>query len=402
MTSSVRASRARAAATWRRCRAGWAALALLMCGPAAAEGLEYQVHGFAAQGFALSEGNNVIGDSTNGNFQYFELGVNGTVQTDYRLAFSAQELARKSGMIDDGDLRLDYGFVDFQALTGPTVNAGLRAGRVKNPFGLFNETRDVVFTRPGILMPSVYFDTSGLRSLLFSSDGGQAYAGWSHGSQYTSLVVNKGLNFNLNEDEKRNFSGGTSGLAGDLRFSDFLIARLMNDWSAGIFRVALSYATANLAYLPAPADFVPPFDVDLHIYIASAHYNAERLSLTGEYQFTESQSAQGEGQSDAAYLQADYRFLPRWSAMARVDGSFSDREDRQGETCTDNGAPADRHGCFTLAGALGLQWQPDEHWGVWSEFHLFDGTSSVPAIENQGRALDPHWNLFLLMAAYRF
>lgn len=387
--------------SWRAAALVLAALAPLGAG---ADAPDYQIHGFAAQGFALSDGNNVIGDSTHGNFQYYEIGVNGTVQTDYHLLFSAQELVRKSGSLDDGDLRLDYGFVDFQAVTGASVDAGVRAGRVKNPFGLFNETRDVVFTRPGILLPlSVYFDTSGVRSLLFSSNGGQLYGGWSHGRQYTSLVVTRALDYTLTEDDKRVFGGGGFPLTGDLRLNDFVVGRLMNDWNAGIFRLAASYANGTLKYAPGPADPFPAFSLDIDLYLLSARYNAERYSLTGEYVYTRSRSMFGDGDSDGFYLQGDYRLMPHWSAMARFDASFTDRSDRSGDHCTDStGAPVDRHQCFTLGSGVGLNWQPDEHWGVWGEFHMFDGNSVVPGIENVGRPRDPHWNLLLLMAAYRF
>ena len=378
-----------------------AALALLLPASALAAP-EHQVHGFAAQGFALSSGNNIIGDSTSGNFQYFEMGVNGTVQTDYRVQFSAQELVRKSGSLDDGDLRLDYGFADLQALTGPVVDGGLRIGRVKNPFGLFNETRDVVFTRPGILLPlSVYFDTSGVRSLLFSSNGGQLYAGWSHDSQYTSVVATKALNYKLTDDDKRVFGGGTLPLPGDLRLNDFVVGRLMNEWDSGIVRLALSYVHGELSYSPAPSDPVPAQSLGLDLYVLSARYNAERYSVTGEYELTQSDGSGAD--SDGFYLQGDYRLLPHWSAMARLDASFKNRDDRSGSRCTDAaGGPTDAHRCYTKGIGAGLNWQPAEHWGVWGELHYFDGSSAVPAIENVGRTPDSHWTLLLLMAAYRF
>jgi hypothetical protein len=384
-----------------------AAIAVPPPAPADHDAAHYQVHGFAAQGFALSDGNDIIGESTEGNLQYFEIGVNAKVQGPFGLSVSAQELVRRSGGLDDGDLRLDYGFIDWQAVGSAAFDAGVRAGRVKNPFGLFNETRDVVFTRPGILLPSVYYETQGARSLLFASDGGQAYAGWAHGSQYTSLMVTRAADFDASTDDKRVFFAGSAlPLGGDLRFSDFLVARVMNDWSAGRVRVAASYLTANLAYTPAPSDPVPVSgDIDFALYMLSARYNAERLSLTAEYLLTHSEGSFGsprENDSDAAYVQADYRFAAGWAAMARAEAYFSDRTDRQGDRCTANGAPADRHGCFTLGGGAGLQWQPGEHWGLWAEYYAFDGTALVPTIENPGRSKEPHWSLFLLMAAYRF
>jgi hypothetical protein len=398
-------------ASRRRPRGGWPWLAVAaalagLAAPAAA--LDYQVHGFAAQGFALSGGNNIIGDSMHGNYQYFELGVNGTVETDFGVRLAAQEVVRRSGELDDGELRLDYGFADWQALGGGAVDLGVRAGRVKNPFGLFNDTRDVVFTRPGILLPlSVYQETQGARSLLFSSDGGQLYGGWSHDEQYTSLTVTRAADFDVREHDKRVFFAGSPGFGGELRFSDFLMGRLMHEWGAGV-RVAASYLAANLAYQPASTDPFPVAgDLDFQLYVLSGRYDAERYSLTAEYQLTHSQGNFGapvHSKGDGGYVQVDYRFAPQWSAMARLDASYTDRNDRDGDQCGTGGfgPPRDRHECFTLGAGAGLRWQPDTRWGVWGEYYRFDGTSQVPTIENLGRSKEPHWDLFLLMAAYRF
>jgi hypothetical protein len=362
------------------------AVALFACMPVA-HALDYQVHGFASQGFALSHGNNIVGESIGGNAQYFELGLNGTVLAAQGLHFSAQEVVRRSGELDDGDLRLDYAFADWQPIGGASIDAGVRAGRVKNPFGLFNETRDVVFTRPGILLPlGVYFETQGARSLLFASDGGQLYGGWSHGEQYTSLVVTRALPFDASEDDKKTFFAGSPlALNGELEFGDFLVARLMNDWSAGIFRLSASYLGANLAYRPSPGDPVPIYgDLDFDMYMLSARYNAERFSLTAEYQLTRSSGDFGgpmESTGDAAYAQLDYRFARNGSAMVRAEASFSDRNDR-----SRSGPPSGR--C--------------DRFGVWGEYYRYDGTSLVPTVENLGRTKDPHWDLALVMAAWRF
>ncbi|HVT34477.1 MAG TPA: hypothetical protein VHE37_02755, partial [Nevskiaceae bacterium] len=59
--------------------AACAALAALLPGAAAASSLDYQLHGFAAQGLVLSDGNNVLGNSTGGSVAFNEFGLNGAV-----------------------------------------------------------------------------------------------------------------------------------------------------------------------------------------------------------------------------------------------------------------------------------------------------------------------------------
>ena len=53
---------------------------------------------------------------------------------------------------DLGKVRVDWAFVDYQAPTGQTI----RVGRVRLPFGLHNESRDVQALRPSASMPYLY------------------------------------------------------------------------------------------------------------------------------------------------------------------------------------------------------------------------------------------------------
>jgi hypothetical protein len=134
----------------------------------------FQYHGFISQNFVLSSENNFYGESSKGSFDFTEAGFNVSLRPLSRLGLAAQVLYRRAGELEDEEVRLDYGVVEFTALDAAEVRAGLRLGRVKNPLGLYNETRDVAFTRPSIfLSQSIYFDRT--RNFALSSDGGQVY-----------------------------------------------------------------------------------------------------------------------------------------------------------------------------------------------------------------------------------
>src|SRR5690349_19255564 len=134
------------------------------CFAISAHAIDYQVHGYAAQGFVLSQHNDFFGDSTDGSFNYYEAGINAGVQVSPKLLLAAQAAVRDAGISDDGSVRLDYALADYRLFSEATTQAGLRAGKVKNALGFYNETRDVVFTRPSILMPGVYSDNQNQRS----------------------------------------------------------------------------------------------------------------------------------------------------------------------------------------------------------------------------------------------
>ena len=170
-----------------RVRLSAALAAICFSGSAAA--VDYQIHGYAAQGFVLSSHNDFFGDSTDGSFDYYEAGINAVLQVQPNLTFAVQAAVRDAGISDDGAVRLDYAVADYRVLSEATSEAGLRAGKVKNALGFYNETRDVVFTRPSILLPSVYSDNQNQRSLIFTAPGAQVYGGAFVGHHGPDLLV---------------------------------------------------------------------------------------------------------------------------------------------------------------------------------------------------------------------
>lgn len=378
------------------------ALLLAACGGAPpAQAVEYQLHGFAAQGFVLSEGNNLFGDSRNGSFDLYELGLNGTVAFSPSLIASAQVLMRDAGATDDSGLRLDYALVDYRFFNMPEGHAGLRLGRVKNPMGLYNETRDVVFTRPGILLPqSVYLDGVGIRGLLFSSDGAQLYGSSSFGEHEVSAVFGYAPDREAREEERRVLSGGGPLLPGDLRVGDLYFGRLQDEW--GSWHAALSYVQGGAQLHQAGFDVA---ELDAEIWVASLRYVDTRYRLTGEYSLLRTRGHNGgsslRNTSDGAYLQFDYHLTPQWTAYTRLDATFTDRNDRDGRRYEAQTGD-DRRRRYAYDSTLGLQWRPDEHWGVWTEFHLIEGGATVSGLDNPDRQRDLNWNALLLMVGYRF
>jgi hypothetical protein len=381
------------------------ALAVLLACAAPAQALDYQLHGFAAQGFSLSEHNNYYGSSTNGSTDFYELGLNGTVSVLPQLLLSAQGLMRRAGSTDTEGLRLDYAQLDYRFLSSDRYEMGIRLGRVKNPYGFYNDTRDVVFTRPGITLPdSVYLEAEGLRSVLFSRDGGQLYAGAQLGDHDLSLEASFAAKTRLSDKERREIFGGLN-LPVEIELEHFHAARLQDEWNGGMVRLALSYLHGTLAVDPDPAVPIQGHTTS-DIAVASARYNAKRFAITGEYRllWTSSDTNLAPPQTvvgDGFYLQGEYRVLPHWTLLGRYSASFSDRNDHDGRTYAAQ-TGVDRYTRFAHDETLGLNWQPSEHWGLWAEYHQVQGSATVPVADNIGRVPAGQWNLFQLMAGYRF
>lgn len=369
----------------------------------AARAVEYQLHGFASQAYLISEGNNFYGDSTNGSHDYYEAGASGTVNLGYGLLASAQGLIRDAGLSDTGKPRLDFALIDWNVLQGAQTSGGIRLGRVKNSMGLYNDTRDVIFARPSILLPqSIYYDGIGLRGIFFSSDGGQAYLTHVTGQHELTLTVSAALDRDFTKKERLVLTAGGA-TPDEIRLKDLTFAQLADSWNGGRVKVGLSHVRAQLAVDPDPGF---PIDATLraNLYGLSLQYNAERYSLTSEYFYTRSKtrsSVLGDtaSSSDGGYVQAEYRLTPQWTALARYDATFRDADDRDGSQAATG---VDRHSLFAHDFTVGGSWRPDAHWGVWAELHQINGTATAPALDNPGGANDPHWTLFTVMAGYRF
>jgi hypothetical protein len=373
---------------------------------ATAQALDYQVHGFAAQGYSLSHGANFDGQSTgSGSTDYYELGLNGAVALTADLLASAQVLDRRAGATDTEGVRLDYAQLDYRALSSSKYNAGLRLGRVRNPYGFYSEARDVVFTRPGIDLPdSVYLENAGLRSVLFSRDGVQWYGGIELGQHYLTLVASYALDQRLSSKQQLQVLQEMQ-LPIRIKVRNFNAERLEDEWNGGVLKFALSHLGTNLLLEPDPG---APFtgDASFNFWVASVRYNARRFSLTGEYQVefeknnntlfgTVSQS------SDGFYLQGEYQIVPHWSALLRYSAEFANRHDRDGRQFAAQ-TGGDRYSQFAHDETIGVNWLPTPHWGLWVEFHLIQGTMSVPGDDNISAAPLDHSNLLQVMGAYRF
>ena len=131
---------------------------------------KFDVHGFLSQGFLLSEHNNFYADTEDGTFQFNETGVNFLTNLTDRLHVGMQLFSRDLGDISNNEILLDWAYGDYRWKD----EFGIRAGKIKVPYGLYNETRDIDAVRTGIFLPqSIYAETE--RDLFNSAYGIDVY-----------------------------------------------------------------------------------------------------------------------------------------------------------------------------------------------------------------------------------
>ncbi len=111
------------------------------------------IHGFLSQGYLISSDNNYFTETTEGSFQFNEMGINFSSKLTPKLHVGIQLFAYDLGDLGNDKVTLDWVFADYHWQEW----LGIRVGKIKIPLGLYNEVRDVDLVRTFINLPqSVY------------------------------------------------------------------------------------------------------------------------------------------------------------------------------------------------------------------------------------------------------
>lgn len=372
---------------------------------------DWQAHGFASQGYTYTSGNNFFGPSQGtGSLDFREIGVNlsGHLLTN-NLLIAAQGLYRDAGGSDNDAFRLDFANFDYRYSINGQSALGIRGGRVKNPFGIYNDTRDVIWTRPSVTLPqSVYFDALALRQAMISSDGFLFYGRHNSGDHSFSaeFVVSEPRD---NTGGATEFLTGLPFAPGEMSGDPMYIGRVGYYWKEGRFKLLFSIVDLNRNFNSASAS-VPSGNIKAMYPLASAQLNLEDWSITAEYgQVTIERTGfppfgYFKNTSESFYLQTEYRFAPKWTALLRFDGFFANIDDRSGKrTAQLTGLP--RHSFFAKDITFGLRWEFARNFLVAADYHRVYGTGWLSSVDNPSLATgqgDPRWDLFSLMVSVRF
>jgi hypothetical protein len=131
---------------------------------------ELQIHGFISQGFLLTTDNDYLANTSKGSFAFTEAGLNFTLPATDRLTIGLQLFSRQLGPLGDYKANLDWYYLDYHWRDW----LGVRAGRVKLPFGLYNDTSDIDSARTAVLLPQSVYPSEN-RDFLLAQTGVEAY-----------------------------------------------------------------------------------------------------------------------------------------------------------------------------------------------------------------------------------
>lgn len=368
-----------------------------------------QIHGFASQAAIQTSANHYYGNSDETSFELTEIGLNASFELSPKWLGSVQALSRRAGAMYDGAPSLDYALIEHTPISNARHRIGVRLGRIKSPVGLYNETRDVPFTRPGIFLPQViYFDN--VRNLLLSYDGLLLYGDlYQEGS---SLSLSAGIGRSVIDDNVE-WVFLSNDQHGDL-YPDGINWGLGRLWLTTFNETLEMGLSGIITEMTLDAETGSPLSsgtIDVFHWIASLRYNAADWTLSAEYAQTplkwndlgpafpfEKQVMEG------YYLQGTYRLMPTLEIMARYEEGFRDKGDRSGREKVDlTGGRDPRYIFFAKILSLGLRWNVQPHTMLRLEYQHHDGNLALSWRENPDRGNRVReWDVFAASLSIRF
>jgi hypothetical protein len=352
-----------------------------------------ELHGFVSQGFLLTTSNDYLADSDQGSFEFSEAALNATVALTDRLRTGMQLFARDLGPIGDYRATFDWFYLDYHWEDW----LGVRAGRVKLPFGLYNDTSDVDAARISVLLPQSTYPTEN-RDFLLSLTGAELY-GW------IDLAAAGALEYRLNAGtiflDFENQAGNPITVL-DLKIPYIVGGRVLWETPLDGLRVGGSVQALRLeTELLSPMSPMPvSVDIPAVLWVASAEYMMQDTLVAAEYGrwhvraessdpmvFPESKTV-----SERAYALVTQRLQPWLTPGVYYSILFPDVDDREGRERQQHDA------------ALFARFDVNPHWIVKLEGHYLHGTAALsPTLNGRPREeLEPDWGLFLLKTTAYF
>lgn len=362
-----------------------------------------EVHGFVSQGFIKTTRNNYLAESKRGSFEFSEVGLNVTATPMDNLRIGAQLFAHDLGPLGNYSTRFDWFYLDYRFRDW----LGLRAGRTKIPFGLYNETNDVDAGRVPILLPQSVYPIQN-RDFLLAQTGGELYGtvplGGAGDVEYRGYG---GTLFMDPADNQNTFSNpSVPYLLGGRLMWQTPVDGLQAGGSLQSLRLDGDVAPTELAALKAQGT-VPAgvnsasFSIHALLGIASVEYSAHDLLLATEYSRWRSRIESDvptlvqkeQSISERFYVMGSYRVSPWFVPGVYYSLLFSDIDLRR--------TPGKYQ--HDVTGTLRFDINP--HWLVKLEGHFMHGTGALSTSLNGNAPLDtlaPNWGLFLIKTTAYF
>lgn len=395
------------------------AFLLLLAVPAQALDLGMvKVNGFVSQGYLQSEDNNFLADSIDGTTEYNEVGLTISAQPYDKLRVGMQLLSRDLGPEGNNEIRLDWGFADYRFADF----FGVRAGKVKLPYGLYNEGRDSDFLRITALLPqSIYDETR--RTMLVSTQGAGLYGNIPVGVlgdfdyQFAYGETNFPDDSVLLEGFVKNFNQAVAPkpLAPLTAASDvdadnqYLYAGnlIYNTPLAGL-RLAGSYVAGKteLQFNNIYGTQVGTGEVGMKdMWVVSAEYTSSLVDLATEYTEYKNTKKFNNVEAPGGTSLGWYGLLALHATdtlhvYGLYDVFYADKDDRAGRAFAVLGQKP--YMGWRKDVGVGIRYDINPSWLIKAEWHDVNGVGSNAGLFNNVADLEKNWNYYIVKTSFNF
>jgi hypothetical protein len=344
------------------------------------------VHGFVSPGFIVSTGNNYLADTKGGSFEFTEVGLNFTVPITDKLRVGMQLFSRKLGAIGNYSPKMDWFYLDYRFEDW----LGFRAGRVKLPFGLYNDTSDIDSARVPILLPQSLYSLSS-RDFLLAQTGGELYGRVNMRSLGALEYRHYAGTIFLDVSQQTTLATQVADISAPYVVGERLLWETPLDGLRFAGSVQALRIDASLVYMNKPLAIRIP----AVLWVGSVEYAAHDLLLAAEYSrwalHIESSDATVVPPaptvvSERGYLMASVRATKWLQPGAYYSFYFPDVEHRSGRQAMQH----------DVAGTL--RFDINRNWLMKLEAHYINGTADVSSALNSNipqSALQQSWSMFL-------
>jgi hypothetical protein len=359
----------------------------------------FAIHGFISPGYILTTANNFLARSNRGSFDFAEVGLNFTVPLTDKLRAGIQLFAHKLGPIGNYSPKADWFYLDYRVQD----YFGIRAGRVKLPFGLYNDTSDIDVARVPVLLPqSIYPATA--RDFLLAQTGGEIYGRVDMRAVGALEYRIYGGTIFVDANDQATANTQISAIDVPYVFGERVLwetpvegLRLAGSLEALRLDITSTLPSAPMQAAPAPI----ALGVPAVLWVGSAEYARDRLLLSAEYSqwivTVESSNPAayppGRTVSERGYAMASYRLNPWLEPAAYYSLYFPDIHNRDGRQQFQH----------DVAGTLRFDINP--HWIVKLEGHFMSGTALLDSTLNANQPksdLEKNWGVFLVKTTAYF
>ncbi len=376
-----------------------------------------QIHGSLSQGWLMSSDNNWYGKTKDGTFNFNEFALNVSADITDNLRAGVQFMSRDLGAFVNNELRLDWAVLDYSWKD----QLGLRIGRLKVPYGLYHESRDIDGARIALMLPQGFYGENA-REIWTNVNGIGIYGSLdmqgagilNYKMVYGDTDLSKeGESASIAESRGMIIPGTTSSITADHMF----VGSLAWDTPLEGLRFNTSYQHVNLHMKGDwghPSAGILSGNLDLnYIYgwAVGSEYTWNNLVLAGELrrscmptEFTAGPVAVASVSRPLGwYLSSSYRFCDWFATEISYSEYYDDSDDKDGNSSKFKGTPGNENFyAWQKIWSINARFDINDYWSFKAGVNLNNGMATGLGFQNNEAPNEEDWILYQLKTTVSF